>query len=265
MAKDDGRGDSDRLYLGIDVGGTKVQASLVEEAGGIRARERCPTPRDGSPDRTVTAIESAIDDVLKKADLTAADLTAIGIAIPGVVDPDSGRVVVTPNMSLTGVEIGEHGTPHKMQWELYDTICHLPLIIRTPDKSLAGKRIPSLVSATDFMPTWLHLLGQKGPDGMTGKNLWDLVEGKCDKLYDHVFSGFHEYGSVRNEKWNLVFPIVDAATMPDDLPGATRAKRPEGGWSLAEGETLGGHRVAPALGGGGTGLHVMVGAVGRSD
>jgi glucokinase len=28
--------------------------------------------------------------------------------VPGVVDPDTGRVVVTPNMSLTGVAIGAH-------------------------------------------------------------------------------------------------------------------------------------------------------------
>ena len=30
----------DRLYLGVDVGGTKVQASLVRESGGIVERER---------------------------------------------------------------------------------------------------------------------------------------------------------------------------------------------------------------------------------
>jgi len=33
-------------------------------------------------------------------------LTAIGIAVPGVVDPDRGLVVVAPNMKLTGVDLG---------------------------------------------------------------------------------------------------------------------------------------------------------------
>ena len=98
----------DRLYLGVDVGGTKVQASLVHESGGIVERERRTTPRTGGPEQVLAAVEKVMDDVLKKGKVTAADLTAVGIAVPGVVDPDNARVVVTPNMSLTGVAIGAH-------------------------------------------------------------------------------------------------------------------------------------------------------------
>jgi glucokinase len=94
-----------RLYLGVDVGGTKVQASLVQESGEIIGRERCPTPRQGGPERVVAAIEKAMDDMLRKGGVSADDLTAIGIAVPGVVDPDRGIVVVAPNMELTGVAL----------------------------------------------------------------------------------------------------------------------------------------------------------------
>ncbi|MEE8452516.1 MAG: ROK family protein [Thermoguttaceae bacterium] len=100
--------EKDRLYLGIDVGGTKVQASLIEESGGTVGRKRCPTPREGGPEQTLEAIDTAISEVLEEAEVRVKDLTAIGIAIPGVVDPDSARVVVTPNMNLTGVAIGSH-------------------------------------------------------------------------------------------------------------------------------------------------------------
>jgi glucokinase len=103
-AKD--QANSERLYLGVDVGGTKVQASVVEESGGIVQRLRRSTPRDCGPEQTVATIEQAIDDLLAKAGLEPADLTAVGVAIPGVVDPGRGSVVVTPNMALTGVEIG---------------------------------------------------------------------------------------------------------------------------------------------------------------
>ncbi len=96
-----------RLYLGIDVGGTKIQASLVAESGAVLDRQRSPTPRDG-PEQVVAAIERLIESTLKQGAVQSGDLTAIGIAIPGVVDPDRGRVVVTPNMSLTGVAIGSH-------------------------------------------------------------------------------------------------------------------------------------------------------------
>jgi glucokinase len=94
-----------RLYLGVDVGGTKVQASLVQESGEIIGRERCPTPRQGGPERVVAAIEKTMDDMVRKGGIAADDLTSIGIAVPGVVDPDRGIVVVAPNMQLTGVAL----------------------------------------------------------------------------------------------------------------------------------------------------------------
>jgi len=97
-----------RLYLGVDVGGTKVQASVVEESGGILRRLRCRTPRDCGADEVVAAIEKAMHDVLAKAGSKADELTAVGVAIPGVVEPKTGRVVITPNMNLSGVAIGAH-------------------------------------------------------------------------------------------------------------------------------------------------------------
>ena len=40
--------DKDHLYLGVDIGGTKVQASLVRESGEILQRER-RDPADRRP------------------------------------------------------------------------------------------------------------------------------------------------------------------------------------------------------------------------
>jgi glucokinase len=100
--------ENEHLYLGVDVGGTKVQASLVKESGAIIERERAITPRTGGPERVLAVIESVMENVLKKGKIGPGDLTAVGIAVPGVVDPDTARVIVTPNMSLTGVAIGAH-------------------------------------------------------------------------------------------------------------------------------------------------------------
>lgn len=95
-----------RIYLGVDVGGTKIQASLVESSGTVLNREKAATPRDTSPDAVVAEIQRVMETVLKKQSMRAADLTAIGIAVPGVVDPPAGRIVVTPNMNLDGVPLG---------------------------------------------------------------------------------------------------------------------------------------------------------------
>ena len=98
----------ERLYLGVDVGGTKIQASLVSESGAILGKQRQSTPRTGGPEQVLSMIETVIQEVLTQAKLETTDLTAIGVAVPGVVEPKSGHVVVTPNMSLTGVSIGAH-------------------------------------------------------------------------------------------------------------------------------------------------------------
>ncbi len=94
-----------RWYLGIDIGGTKILAALADETGTIAARLRTATPRNGPPDDVLAAVATLIDRLLAHERLRPQRLRAIGIAVPGVVDPKKGHVVVTPNMNLSGVEI----------------------------------------------------------------------------------------------------------------------------------------------------------------
>lgn len=95
----------DRLYLGIDVGGTKILAALSRGSGKILGRKRATTPRGTDPQETVDAIVGVIRDLLKENGLGKRDICAMGLAVPGVVDPEQGRVVVTPNMNLSGVKL----------------------------------------------------------------------------------------------------------------------------------------------------------------
>jgi len=95
----------EKLYLGVDVGGTKILAALVRPCGTIVARERCDTPSKAAPRESLKAILAAMKGALAAGGADQGDLAAIGLAIPGVVDPDRGRVVVTPNMNLTGMAI----------------------------------------------------------------------------------------------------------------------------------------------------------------
>lgn len=104
----DGNAAAAGVYLGIDVGGTKIQTSLVTQSGSVLSRHRCPSPRDGGPDSVLAAVVAAAEETMRSEGFEPARLTALGIAIPGVVDPQRGLVVVTPNMSLSGVLIGPY-------------------------------------------------------------------------------------------------------------------------------------------------------------
>jgi len=104
----DPKSRDERLYLGVDIGGTKIQASLISEAGTPLERQRRPSPRGSEPEEILAALEAVMGEVLAKAEIEQDALTAIGVAVPGVVDPDDGYVVVTPNMGLTDVALGPH-------------------------------------------------------------------------------------------------------------------------------------------------------------
>jgi glucokinase len=104
MAK---KSKNNKLYLGVDVGGTKILAALVRESGKIAGRKRCSTPRTANPEETLTAVLDLAKDVLSAAGVDNDALAGIGVAVPGIVDSHQGRVAITPNMNLTGFPMGQ--------------------------------------------------------------------------------------------------------------------------------------------------------------
>lgn len=95
----------ERLYLAQDVGGTKMQASLIGESGKIYDRFRSPTPRAGRAALLLKAIQENIHQILKTNELGPKSLQAIALAIPGVVDPASGKLVVAPNLGIRNLNL----------------------------------------------------------------------------------------------------------------------------------------------------------------
>ncbi len=95
-----------RLYIGVDIGGTKIQAILVNGAGVILQRQRCSTPKGEQPEPVLQAAEDLIKKLLAEENLSVSEVSAIGAAVAGLVEPKKGLIVVTPNMSLSGVGLG---------------------------------------------------------------------------------------------------------------------------------------------------------------
>lgn len=101
-----------------------------------------------------------------------------------------------------GTLLGELGYVQKQPALLNSLLMHLPLLIRHPERSTAGKRVAELVSAMDFAPTLCHMLGIDDQQQMDGRSAWDLVTGKADRLHDRVFTQFGNFASVRDRKWH---------------------------------------------------------------
>ena len=81
------------LTIGVDIGGTKIAAGVVDEDGTIVARARRETPAT-DPE----LIEDQVAEVV--AELRADhDIDAIGVAAAGVVDSKRGVVLFAPNLA----------------------------------------------------------------------------------------------------------------------------------------------------------------------
>jgi len=89
---------SDGLVVGVDIGGTKVAAGLVNRNGEIKTQIRTPMVADGTAADGLTAVVSAID-LLFSHDAKARPLIrGIGICSPGPLDSATGVVVNPPNL-----------------------------------------------------------------------------------------------------------------------------------------------------------------------
>ena len=83
------------LTIGVDVGGTKVAAGLVDEAGTIVARTRRRTP-SASPGDVEDVIAACVAELCEGADCP---VTAVGIGAAGFISGDRSTVLVAPNLS----------------------------------------------------------------------------------------------------------------------------------------------------------------------
>jgi glucokinase len=91
------RGKSTKnLFLGVDVGGTKVAAGLVNSSGEVLARSRTRMVPRRSAEEGLRAVFAAIDLLLR--DKRARVARAIGISVPGWVDADKGAVLSATNI-----------------------------------------------------------------------------------------------------------------------------------------------------------------------
>ncbi len=84
--------------IGVDVGGTKVAAGLVDGYGVIHEQSRVPMNPSGTPAQGLAAVTSAIDSLLQSAPRAREAAKRIGICAPGPLDPRAGMVLNPPNI-----------------------------------------------------------------------------------------------------------------------------------------------------------------------
>src|SRR5690349_17250552 len=90
------------IRIGIDLGGTKIEALALDRSGAVRFRERIATPPDPY-DNTIAAIAALVRAAESATGTSApAGTASVGVGIPGTISPATGLVKNANSIRLIG-------------------------------------------------------------------------------------------------------------------------------------------------------------------
>ena len=94
----EGSADNGALRGGIDLGGTKIEAIIVDADNEIRGQSREPTPVEGGPADVAEQMAEALIGAAKDAGVETSALEGVGVGSPGDVDERTGVVATARNL-----------------------------------------------------------------------------------------------------------------------------------------------------------------------
>jgi len=83
---------------GLDLGGTKIEAVVVDARNNVLASARRATPAKGGPVAVIAQLAGALTEAARSAGLEPAQLRGIGVGSPGIVDTTTGAVSSARNL-----------------------------------------------------------------------------------------------------------------------------------------------------------------------
>ncbi len=86
------------VFVGIDLGGTKVLALAADADGAVLGRAVASTPAADGPDAIADALASAAAAALADGGLPPAPVRAFGVAAAGAIDIRSGTIIHSPHL-----------------------------------------------------------------------------------------------------------------------------------------------------------------------
>ena len=83
---------------GIDLGGTKIQAVVVDDQHQVVGQARRETPSSGGPEAVAAEMAAALGEAAEPAGIETDGLIGVGVGSPGTVDSAAGTVAQASNL-----------------------------------------------------------------------------------------------------------------------------------------------------------------------
>jgi len=94
-----------KLWIGVDLGGTKILAGLFDDDFRVLARAKEATDAELGAEGVIARIHSAVAALLAEAAADRKAIRGMGMGIPGQVDPRVGKVRYAPNLNWHDLDL----------------------------------------------------------------------------------------------------------------------------------------------------------------
>lgn len=94
------------VYLGVDIGGTKIAAGIVSEDGRLIKRQSIPTDVEGGPQKIARDIQTLLKLLMGETSVSWEDIPYLGVGCPGTIDHKRGIVKYANNLNFTDIPLG---------------------------------------------------------------------------------------------------------------------------------------------------------------
>ncbi|PIE32640.1 hypothetical protein CSA56_14705 [candidate division KSB3 bacterium] len=98
---------NEALYIGVDIGGTKIALGLVTAKGKCLTQKSFPTQVGKGSDWIINHLVQEIRGLLEEVHLSIDAIHSIGIGVPGTVELTTGNVILAPNLYWQNVPFGD--------------------------------------------------------------------------------------------------------------------------------------------------------------
>lgn len=181
-----------QLHLGYDIGGTKTEIVLVNSQKEILFQERMPTDRDKGYDHILSILKTLFENCLKKQNLTPNQISTIGLALPGSVDPETQKMLIGNTRVLEGKSIKEdllktlnikvpiHAENDANCFALSE--CHFGVGKNLPSKNMVGIILGTGVGGGVIINGKIHS-GRRGSAGEIGHIRLKSVQERDEDCY----------------------------------------------------------------------------------
>lgn len=83
--------------IGVDLGGTNIKSAIFDSEFKPVLERSDPTEAAAGPAHVLTKIKQIVNEMLLKAEIRQTDVQCMGMGIPGLLDPQEGMSIFSPN------------------------------------------------------------------------------------------------------------------------------------------------------------------------